>query len=385
MSTHRHWKCSPRRARDLVPRPRESGFTLIELLVVVAIIALLMSILLPSLRAAREQARAVVCGQQLRDLANGGATYFGENNDWIPGLNTTGPAIARVDNMASAFYQSSMPVQAYDWITPLRSRALEMPANREKRFREIMTKYSCPSQRQYDAVFYTAGLSSCPDRQDFVNDPKGWTAISYLMPAHFAFWGTDYEPIPSNPRRIALATHAANPSQIIYAKTTPSNWEATHPTFKSRLQLVGNPAQKIMAADGTRYLADALLDFDPSPLGGTFGSFTSSGAWWCDSTEYGVRAGTANWNGRPIGGSGSPGRGANLQLSYRHGAQRGAGLSGACRDNRGSIDAMFFDGSVRRLNDRQSRNPVFWYPKGTVVNLPAEGMTDELPQGSLVP
>lgn len=60
------------------------GFTLIELLVVVAIIALLMAILLPSLGKARDNARNVQCASNLRQIALVFTQYSQENSNLFP-------------------------------------------------------------------------------------------------------------------------------------------------------------------------------------------------------------------------------------------------------------------------------------------------------------
>lgn len=66
-----------------VNREDNRGFTLIELLVVISIIGVLMAILLPGLRAAKEQAQRVVCASQLRQLAMAHTMYQESYEGWI--------------------------------------------------------------------------------------------------------------------------------------------------------------------------------------------------------------------------------------------------------------------------------------------------------------
>jgi len=63
---------------------RRRGFTLIELLVVVAIIALLVSILLPSLNRAKELTKRVVCATHLSNILKAANLYSTEYNGVFP-------------------------------------------------------------------------------------------------------------------------------------------------------------------------------------------------------------------------------------------------------------------------------------------------------------
>lgn len=71
-------------------RRDRAGFTLIELLVVVAIIAVLISILLPSLKGARDQAKQLQCNTQMRAMGEASAFYAAEYDDWISRHNDDG-------------------------------------------------------------------------------------------------------------------------------------------------------------------------------------------------------------------------------------------------------------------------------------------------------
>ncbi len=68
-------------------RHRKSAFTLVELLVVIGIIALLISILLPSLNRAREAANTIKCSSNLHAIGQGIAIYISDNHGMIPASN----------------------------------------------------------------------------------------------------------------------------------------------------------------------------------------------------------------------------------------------------------------------------------------------------------
>ena len=82
---------------------RWRGFTLMELLVVISIVALLMSILMPSLNKAKEQARKVVCMSNLRNVMLVYQYYSNDNRDWLPypRYNTHIPNVLHWGNIIS--------------------------------------------------------------------------------------------------------------------------------------------------------------------------------------------------------------------------------------------------------------------------------------------
>ena len=121
---------------ELPAGSRKPAFSLIELLVVVAIVALLLAILLPSLARAREQARLVTCQSNLHQIGTSVVTYAAESRGRIP----FGPNVAALGPMLSANDGSTATNQIWTGPQPpaISFMALGLLMNRSLAFPELM-------------------------------------------------------------------------------------------------------------------------------------------------------------------------------------------------------------------------------------------------------
>jgi prepilin-type N-terminal cleavage/methylation domain-containing protein/prepilin-type processing-associated H-X9-DG protein len=170
-------------SRPDAPLPR--AFTLIELLVVIAIIAVLMAILMPSLKRAREQGHRAVCRNHLKSLVLCWIMYADENDDKI----VNGEAQWNPGGAPEAAVPSSGPHQGERyWVG---NDCAQDYANGEKRPLDIQIQcirlgalfpyakaekvYRCPTGVRGEMRTYSTGygMNGCFDAPGTFNGNKG--------------------------------------------------------------------------------------------------------------------------------------------------------------------------------------------------------------------
>jgi len=143
-------------------RRRRSGFTVIELAVVIAIIAVLISLLLPAVQSSREAARRTQCVNNLLQIGLALANYESTHLVLPPGVvNPTGPI---VDSLAG--YHFGWIAQILPYLEQKNvHRALDFNAGvyaaDNVTARSVkMSVLTCPSERFNDPKFPDPALSS---------------------------------------------------------------------------------------------------------------------------------------------------------------------------------------------------------------------------------
>src|SRR5881227_1133697 len=99
---------------------RLRAFTLVELLVVIGIIALLISMLLPTLNKAREAGRQVKCLANMRNLSNALIQFTNDNRGYMPGGGGTSVTKGPDTNFANATSAEAAAGISFDWIAWMR-------------------------------------------------------------------------------------------------------------------------------------------------------------------------------------------------------------------------------------------------------------------------
>lgn len=193
------------------------AFTLIEILVVVAIIALLIAILLPSLAGAKEASRRTICLHNTKMLGQCWQIYHTENKGALVGgqaspYPSTDPYYS-VNPPGWVRYIGTLPAQQPVAVqqAALRDGALFKYA----RFLEI---YHCPAVAKGEIRTYSLNWGVCGQpgswygraawridqlkqpgaRMVFIDDfPEDWDAVWTITPWSFQFWN----PIPARHSR----------------------------------------------------------------------------------------------------------------------------------------------------------------------------------------
>jgi prepilin-type N-terminal cleavage/methylation domain-containing protein/prepilin-type processing-associated H-X9-DG protein len=352
---------------------KSTGFTLVELLVVIGIIALLISILLPSLAKARKMANVVACASNLRQIVLGMQIYASQNNGCIPGSPLTTSAFLFTNpgpvGATSPFYtlnatwsNSNCPnvVSSMDWMSPI-AATMGIKFDTNGSVIDRLTRYS-----------YLEGLGvfTCPEQALQFVQYSGDTSVSGVDISYGDINATStVVPVPAlYPSYMTAGTFMWGHASVGTGGSTPSGngtvtfsgpWYNPPQDYSPKLARVGTGSAKVFIADGARYAnATTTPDVDLSMLGQGGGAFAGLGPYSAFDNCWNRADAAAN-----IGETGVTSGPFDCRVLWaRHGNNQPHGTTNSYLANFG-----FYDGHVETLGDLQAANPSFWAPRGSTI------------------
>lgn len=337
------------------PNQTHQAFTLVELLVVIGIIAILISILLPTLNNARRAANTVKCAANIRTILQGMRLYATRYNDAIPGSAWTSGAFLLTSEAnprinVARFNNNNVPeiVHFNDFVTPI-AKVLGISVDdaagaipRGKRFDLARREdpFVCPENKFFAVPYPSLSTIDDPSRP-FAAGPM----VSYNTPLGFM--------LRNNPTG---ANSDSSRIGVVWGRTEFN----PPPNYNNTLSKIGKPSEKVFVADGARYSnSNTSPDFDVNFAGTYGGPYSDQGApmRFSNSWDRGrARGNVAN----------QPGPFDGRLFAFRHGTTKPGQAADAYRINLG-----FFDGHVETLGDLEASNPKFWFPRGTQLTVNA--------------
>jgi prepilin-type N-terminal cleavage/methylation domain-containing protein/prepilin-type processing-associated H-X9-DG protein len=315
---------SPRRKSTLI----SSGFTLIELLVVIAIIGLLLGILLPGLRKAKQAAEGIVCKAHLKGIGGGLNQYTANWDQWLPGASTSGARTALIGQN-----DPMSPYQNVDWMSPSLGDNLGLPADPRQRLLDLMNnKLRCPSNRVKNDYIYPSGIPGVKPEDIFYG--------SYSAIIGFHMYASNGLGPGSENHGLGIRVVT---DQEIYGHIRISK------SYEPKLTKIGTPSLKVFATEGARYYSATLgVSFNNIiPFQNEGGNFMIQGPVYLRGGDpYLLNRGSltdpSTWKLTDTA----------KRLAYRHNDK---------------INMVFFDGHCDTMDLLSSLKPSYYFPRGTLV------------------